>query len=269
MDEVEKYMMLHLYEQAFCPESADDEVKDLDIQKRIRALHWVTVQMLGAPLNEEIPAVSDSVIKAITALTESVFQLLITISITTECMIGSPVSIVSFKLKGLCYILHSYCIINSTMKCSRKTSSNFVCLFQCCAVAFIEKLDAQSLSLSPEDFERYMSGQASPTRSQEPSSSQRSHRVELASGGSAPVAKTYHQLDLLTDLETRQERVIEGAHRMENDLIEWKDGMERSVQDVLEGLQLETKPTATSAIDSDNVDSEGLPPPLQPQVFAG
>lgn len=36
MDEVEKYMMLHLYEQAFCPESADDEVKDLAIQKRIR-----------------------------------------------------------------------------------------------------------------------------------------------------------------------------------------------------------------------------------------
>lgn len=36
MDEVEKYIMLQLYEQAFCPESADDEVKDLDIQKRIR-----------------------------------------------------------------------------------------------------------------------------------------------------------------------------------------------------------------------------------------
>lgn len=36
MDEVEKYITLQLYEQAFCPESADDEVKDLAIQKRIR-----------------------------------------------------------------------------------------------------------------------------------------------------------------------------------------------------------------------------------------
>lgn len=31
-----------------------------------RALHWVTVQMLCAPLKEEIPAVSDSLDKAIT-----------------------------------------------------------------------------------------------------------------------------------------------------------------------------------------------------------
>lgn len=114
MDEVERYITLQLYEQAFCPESADDEVKDLAIQKRIRwdssvrshtyvgssltnchltsfqevlsglvkspiesvcvcvcirtfrALHWVTVQMLRAPLQEEIPAVTDSLDKAIT-----------------------------------------------------------------------------------------------------------------------------------------------------------------------------------------------------------
>ncbi|XP_062843827.1 RAB guanine nucleotide exchange factor (GEF) 1, like isoform X2 [Trichomycterus rosablanca] len=67
MDEVEKYIMLQLYEQSFCPGSADDGVKDLAIQKRIRALHWVTIQMLCAPLKEEIPAVSDSLDKAITA----------------------------------------------------------------------------------------------------------------------------------------------------------------------------------------------------------
>lgn len=107
MDEVERYITLQLYEQAFCPESADDEVKDLAVQKRIRwdssvrshtssltichltsfrevlsglvkspiesvcirtfrSLHWVTVQMLRAPLQEEIPAVTDSLDKAIT-----------------------------------------------------------------------------------------------------------------------------------------------------------------------------------------------------------
>ena len=38
MDEVEKYMMTRLYEEAFCPESTDDEKKDLAIQKRIRCL---------------------------------------------------------------------------------------------------------------------------------------------------------------------------------------------------------------------------------------
>lgn len=32
----------------------------------VRALHWVTIEMLCVPVNEEIPEVSDSVVKAIT-----------------------------------------------------------------------------------------------------------------------------------------------------------------------------------------------------------
>lgn len=59
------------------------------------------------------------------------------------------------------------------------------------------------------------------------------------------------------------------ADRPENDLIDWGDEVEASVQDDLEGLQLDPCAPSTSAIDSDNVDSEALPPPLQPQVFAG
>lgn len=96
MDEVEKYMMTRLYKEVFCPETTDDEKKDLAIQKRIRsantsqkclnlskgkhnnskhdyfisccyrALHWVTIEMLCVPVEEEIPEVSDSVVKAIT-----------------------------------------------------------------------------------------------------------------------------------------------------------------------------------------------------------
>lgn len=37
MDEVEKYMMTCLYKEVFCPETTDDEKKDLAIQKRIRS----------------------------------------------------------------------------------------------------------------------------------------------------------------------------------------------------------------------------------------
>ncbi|KAG8001965.1 Rab5 GDP/GTP exchange factor [Nibea albiflora] len=70
MDEVEKYMMTRLYKEVFCPETTDDEKKDLAIQKRIRALHWVTIEMLCVPVDEEIPEVSDSVVKAITDVIE-------------------------------------------------------------------------------------------------------------------------------------------------------------------------------------------------------
>lgn len=72
---------------------------------------------------------------------------------------------------------------------------------------------------------------------------------------------------------------MEKARQLESDLIDWTDEVEQKVQSVLESFPAETQnPTATtasgisaasSAIDSDNVENELLPPPLQPQVFAG
>ena len=38
MDQIEKYIMTRLYKYVFCPETTDDEKKDLAIQKRIRQL---------------------------------------------------------------------------------------------------------------------------------------------------------------------------------------------------------------------------------------
>ncbi|KAF7647731.1 hypothetical protein LDENG_00167790, partial [Lucifuga dentata] len=70
MDQVEKYIMTRLYKSVFCPESTDDEKKDLLTQTRIRALHWVTIQMLCVSMDEEIPEVSDNVVKAITDIIE-------------------------------------------------------------------------------------------------------------------------------------------------------------------------------------------------------
>lgn len=73
---------------------------------------------------------------------------------------------------------------------------------------------------------------------------------------------------------------MEKARKLENDLIDWTDEVEQKVQSVLESFPPETQnptattaggttPAASSAIDSDNVENEHLPPPLTPQVFAG
>lgn len=40
MDQVEKYIMTRLYKSVFCPETTDDEKKDLATQKRIRCDSW-------------------------------------------------------------------------------------------------------------------------------------------------------------------------------------------------------------------------------------
>jgi len=135
-------------------------------------------------------------------------------------------------------------------------------------VAFIEKLDGQSLNMSAEDFELHMSGQASsPARPQ-------------ASGGSssAGLQQVQSGLDLLTGLGVRQERVMKEARRLESDLIDWREGVEHKVQGTLERFPAATRgpppdvPAAAappSAIDAENVENDLLPPPLQPQLFAG
>lgn len=43
MDQVEKYIMTRLYKSVFCPETTDDEKKDLATQNRIRCALWVMI----------------------------------------------------------------------------------------------------------------------------------------------------------------------------------------------------------------------------------
>uniref|UniRef100_A0A3P8UB37 RAB guanine nucleotide exchange factor (GEF) 1, like n=1 Tax=Amphiprion percula TaxID=161767 RepID=A0A3P8UB37_AMPPE len=295
MDEVEKYMMTRLYKEVFCPETTDDEKKDLAIQKRIRALHWVTIEMLCVPVDEEIPEVSDSVVKAITDVIEMDSKRVPKdkLGCITRCSkhIFNAIKVSKKEaasaddfLPTLIYIvlkanpprlqsniqyITRFC--NPSRLMTGEDGYYFTNL--CCAVAFIEKLDGQSLNLSSEEFELYMSGQASPHWPQASGASS-------CSPGSAALSQVHKRLDLLTGLGERQERVMEKARQLESDLIDWTDEVEQKVQSVLESFPPETQnppantasgttSAASSAIDSDNVENELLPPPLTPQVFAG
>lgn len=297
MDEVEKYMMTRLYKEVFCPETTDDEKKDLAIQKRIRALHWVTIEMLCVPVDEEIAEVSDSVVKAITDVIEMDSKCVPKekLACITRCSkhIFNAIKISTKEaasaddfLPTLIYIVlkanpprlqSNIQYITRFSNPSRLMTGEDGYYFTnlCCAVAFIEKLDGQSLNLSSEEFELYMSGQASPHWP--PSTG-----ASSSSPGSAALSQVHKRLDLLEGLGERQDRVMEKARQLENDLIDWTDEVEQKVHSVLESFPPETQtPTATaasgttpaaaasSAIDSDNVENEHLPPPLTPQVFAG
>ncbi|XP_054650075.1 rab5 GDP/GTP exchange factor-like [Dunckerocampus dactyliophorus] len=297
MDEVERYMMTRLYKEVFCPETSDDEKKDLAIQKRIRALHWVTIEMLCVPVDEEIPEVSDSVVKAITDVIEIDSRRVPKdkLACITRCSkhIFNAIRISKKEaasaddfLPTLIYIvlkanpprlqsniqyITRFC--NPSRLMTGEDGYYFTNL--CCAVAFIEKLDGKSLNMTSEEFDLYMSGQASPNYPPVDGPSSRSL-------GSTALSQVHKRLDMLTGLGERQERVIERARQLENDLIDWTDEVEQKVQSVLDSLETPDAPTATTnsssatgaataslAIDSDNVENEHLPPPLQPQVFAG
>ncbi|KAF7658596.1 hypothetical protein LDENG_00010400 [Lucifuga dentata] len=295
MDEVEKYMMTRLYKEVFCPETTDDEKKDLAIQKRIRSLHWVTIEMLCVPVDEEIAEVSDRVVKAITDIIEMDSKRVPKdkLACITRCSKHIFNAIKASKreaasaddfLPTLIYIvlkanpprlqsniqyITRFC--NPSRLMTGEDGYYFTNL--CCAVAFIEKLDGQSLNLSSEDFELYMSGQASPHWPQTSAASSSS------SSGSTPLTQVHKRLDLLTGLGVRQERVMKEARQLESDLIDWTDEVEHKVQSALESFPPETQASsetkavessaASSAIDSDNVENDLLPPPLQPQLFAG
>ncbi|XP_075052897.1 rab5 GDP/GTP exchange factor isoform X2 [Mixophyes fleayi] len=284
MDQIEKFLMTRLYKHVFCPETTDDEKKDLTIQKRIRALHWVTPQMLCVPVNEDIPEVSDMVVKAITdiiemdskriprdklgCITGCSKQIFNAIKITKN----EPASADDF-LPTLIYIvlkanpprlqsniqyITRFC--NPSRLMTGEDGYYFTNL--CCAIAFIEKLDAQSLNLSEEEFSRYMSGQASPKRQDS----------DIWEADQCPAVKQMHRnLDLLSQLSERQERIVTGAKKLEKDLIDWTDEVTREVQDIVEKYPLHIKSTsqALASIDSENVEDDRLPPPLQPQVYAG
>ncbi|XP_035800158.2 rab5 GDP/GTP exchange factor isoform X2 [Amphiprion ocellaris] len=290
MDQVEKYIMTRLYKSVFCPETTDDEKKDLATQNRIRALHWVTIQMLCVSMDEEIPEVSENVVKAITDVIEMDSKRVPRdkLACITRCSkhIFSAIRITKNEpasaddfLPALIYIvlkanppriqsniqyITRFC--NPSRLMTGEDGYYFTNL--CCAVTFIEKLDAQSLNLSPEEFERYMSGQASPRYS--------SSEGDWPSSGSGPAAATNpvlvqlnHNLELLSDLSGRQETLMEAAQSLQADLLSWPETVQREIHDILDKYPLEILPCTVSAIDANNMDNENLPPPLTPQVFAG
>ncbi|XP_040005754.1 rab5 GDP/GTP exchange factor-like isoform X1 [Xiphias gladius] len=291
MDQVEKYIMTRLYKSVFCPETTDDEKKDLTTQNRIRALHWVTIQMLCVSMDEEIPEVSENVVKAITDIIEMDSKRVPRdkLACITRCSkhIFSAIRITKNEpasaddfLPALIYIvlkanpprlqsniqyITRFC--NPSRLMTGEDGYYFTNL--CCAAAFIEKLDAQSLNLSPEEFERYMSGQASPRLSSSEGEWPQTGSALGVTATNPVLAQLNHNLELLSGLSSKQERLMEAAQSLQADLLSWPENVQREVHDILEKYPLEILSCTVSAIDANNMDNDNLPPPLTPQVFAG
>ena len=94
-----------------------------------------------------------------------------------------------------------------------------VCFGQCCAISFIENLDAQSLSLSQEEYESYMEGRAVPPGSQ----------------SSEPVCEglrmMYANLASLEELRGRQDRLMKDARQLQREMTAWRDSVVKQVSE--------------------------------------
>lgn len=109
-----------------------------------------------------------------------------------------------------------------------------------------------------------MSGQASPRFH-----SAEGERHPAGAAATNPVLEQLnHNLEQLSGLIRRQERLMEAARSTQADLLSWTECVEREVSSILEEYPLEILPRAVAAIDTHNVDSDRLPLPLTPRLCA-
>ncbi|XP_018608345.1 rab5 GDP/GTP exchange factor-like isoform X2 [Scleropages formosus] len=241
MEHIEKLIMTRLHKWVFCHDSSDDEQKDLTLQKRIKALGWVTPQMLRVSVPIEKSALSDPFLPAITAIIEmdakrapqdkltcvskcsqNVFQALASLS-------HEPANADDF-LSGLIYVvlkanpprLHSnmqYIIRFGLPHSLMAGEGGYYFTNLSCAVAFIEKLNGPALNLTQEEFEDHMRGRSLALSS-----------METSSEGQRRARETRDQLE---ELQGRQERVHRGVQALQEQLEQWVQSVQAQVDEVV------------------------------------
>ncbi|XP_031747412.1 rab5 GDP/GTP exchange factor isoform X1 [Xenopus tropicalis] len=257
LDNIEKLVMTRLYRSVFCLDGSTDEQKDLLLQRRIKSLKWVTPKMLQVPLDETIVEVKDWTLSAVTAMLEmdsrrAPQDKLTCVSRASNCLFKSiraskkdPATADDF-LSCLIYItlranpprLFSN-LEYLTRFCNpvRLTTGEWGYCFTnlCCAVSFIENLDASSLSLTQEEFDCLM----------------KQHKTELSTQNSVAQQSTLQQMQhnkkLLAELQHRQDNLIQRAEVLEKELRAWPQLIHGEVKEIIRRYPLDISRTSSQS----------------------
>lgn len=273
-DFTEYYLMTKLYKLVIGQISSEQEEKDLAIQNRIRSLNWVSSQHLELDLNELKPDIRDLMDKAITDIIEMdskrtpqeklacIVKCSKNIFTVLQVSQGGPASADEF-LPTLVYIVlkanppllqSNIKYITSFSNPARLMSGEAGYYFTnlCCAVAFIEKLTAESLSLPQEEFDSYMSGEALPPGVLEENAS-------LSEG----LRRMYRNLASLADLKTRQEKLLAEAVHLQDQMASFRANIKKEVDASLHRSPLVFKPYSIPY----DVDINLIPMALRPRIL--
>ncbi|KRT78427.1 hypothetical protein AMK59_7448 [Oryctes borbonicus] len=278
IDFFEKFSMTTLYSILFCPHTTNDEEKDLAIQRRIRQLSWVNAHHLDCCISETSMEVRDLVYAAITHLLgmDSVKAPQEKLSYVVRCCQsvvevlrhcqGGPVSADEFlpalifvvlkanpaRLKSNILYVTRFC--NDARLMQGEGGYYFTNL--CCAVSFIENLTAESLNMSEEEFQGYMTGTI----------------TSVSAWESALVAcEGMHQLcehlAELKGLSERMDSVQEGTLNLRETMEAFKKEINAKVIEIRESTPLIIKPRKIPiSLDKQDSNAANLPSPLAPTV---
>ncbi|XP_054720105.1 rab5 GDP/GTP exchange factor-like isoform X2 [Uloborus diversus] len=181
IDKIEEKLMIHMHTTVYHLITSENEEKDLALQNRIRALNWITPQRLGMEINESLPGVRALVDDAINDIVEmdskiapqekiscivkcsrnifNIINLCQGVTASADEFLPAMVYIVlranPTRLQSNIKYITSYSIPIRL----RSGEGAYYFTNLCCAVQFIEDLTSESLNLSNEEFERYLSGE--------------------------------------------------------------------------------------------------------------
>ncbi|XP_053558194.1 rab5 GDP/GTP exchange factor isoform X2 [Bombina bombina] len=254
LDNIEKLVMTRLYRSVFCPDGSQDEQKDLFLQKRIRSLHWVTPKMIQLPVDEEHQEVKDCLFLASTALIEmdskrapqdklnciskashylfkavqSYKQEPATADDFLSCLIFTMFKTNPPRLASNLQYISRFC--NPTRLVTGKGGYCFTNL--CCAVSFIDTLDASSLGITDEEFEKMMK-----------------HQSEVLINGLQNEKGAVQQMKLntkhLVELRCRQDVLIQKAEWLKREVRAWPQLIKGEVQEIICRFPLDINRTTT------------------------
>ncbi|XP_056384606.1 rab5 GDP/GTP exchange factor-like isoform X2 [Hyla sarda] len=256
LDNTEKLVMTRLHQSVFCLNSSQDEQKDLALQKRIKSLSWVTQKMLQLPLVEEGEEVENGISCAIISLIEMDSKRAPQDKLT--CVSKACNSLyksiqISKKEPATADDLLS-CLVYSTLKanpprlwsnlqyitrfCNPKRLTTGVSGYYftnlCCAASFIETLEASSLGLTREEFNRLMQGSDGTTF--------------ISSSSISTLQQIERNKELLGELQQRQDILFQKATCLGKEVEAWPLSVQRDIQEIIRRFPLDSKASPRSCV---------------------
>lgn len=281
LDYIERYTMTLLYRILFCSAYTTDEEKDLAIQNRIRQLNWVSGKNLECRIHETSAEVRELVYTSITDLLNMdaskapqekltcIVRCCRNIFLLLQQSVGGPASADEFlpalifivlkanpvRLKSNINFITRFC--NASRLMTGEAGYYFTNL--CCAVSFIENLTAESLNMTEKDFNAYMSGERVPANTWD---------------SALMICENLHlmceDVTLLDELKKKNENIVNEAYELQNNMIKFRERIEAEVNSVITKtpLIITRSQKIPTNLDTEDIESYQLPPPIVPQIYS-